>query len=348
MRYVERPRASSDDARIGSAAFFAPDTRTSPCRRAPPRMTIFCKTARGYLLKGQPHARVRPSRALRGSAALGGRRRGPGGRRDAGVLVAQAALRARLPARFLAADLVTMVVAHVAAPPGDEVLSAVTLGAHRLLAALDAAGRSGVLGRRLLRPCGLGGLIRLGGFRGLVAAGLAAGLAGFFLSSFSVAIGAQTICGQVGAIKPGLPDASSRLSRGPGTLTLVSNETASSLTARPCRDRYMDPLRVRRRDGDRNRRGRQRRRGRDGRRRRDGAAEAAGRRRAVAGREPRPRRARRGRRDAAAKVEPPEQPEPPARRVGAARAEQPAAAKVEQPGRPALPSRAPGRPPPAP
>ena len=40
------PRASSDDARIGSAAFLEPETRTSPCRRAPPRMTIFCKDYR--------------------------------------------------------------------------------------------------------------------------------------------------------------------------------------------------------------------------------------------------------------------------------------------------------------
>jgi len=70
------------------------------------------------------------------------------------------------------------------APPRDEVLPAVTLGAHRLLAALDAAGRSGVLGRRLLRPCGLGGLIRLGGFRGLVARGLGGGLGGLLLIVF--------------------------------------------------------------------------------------------------------------------------------------------------------------------
>jgi hypothetical protein len=27
---------------MGNAAFFDPETRTSPSRRAPPRMTIFC------------------------------------------------------------------------------------------------------------------------------------------------------------------------------------------------------------------------------------------------------------------------------------------------------------------
>ena len=43
---MDRPRASSDEARIGNAAFFNPETRTSPARRAPPRMTIFCNGER--------------------------------------------------------------------------------------------------------------------------------------------------------------------------------------------------------------------------------------------------------------------------------------------------------------
>ena len=34
---------SSAEARIGRAAFFDPETRTSPRRRFPPLMTIFCK-----------------------------------------------------------------------------------------------------------------------------------------------------------------------------------------------------------------------------------------------------------------------------------------------------------------
>src|SRR6185436_8111218 len=91
---------------------------------------------------------------------FGGGRSGRG-RRDAGVLVAEAALRARLPARFLAADLVAMMVAQLAAPPADVVLAAVALRAHRLLAAFDAAGRARVRdgGRRLLG--GLRGLCRL-------------------------------------------------------------------------------------------------------------------------------------------------------------------------------------------
>ena len=67
-------RTSSAEARIGSAAFFEPETRTSPCRRAPPRMTIFCKT--GRLSSKAAAARRRRARALRGSAALGGRGRG--------------------------------------------------------------------------------------------------------------------------------------------------------------------------------------------------------------------------------------------------------------------------------
>src|SRR4029077_5376187 len=97
---MDRPRASSDEARIGSAAFLDPETRTSPTRRAPPRMTIFCKGARAVRLSG-------------GRVALAARRRRRGRRRDSGVLVAQPALGARLPARFLAADLVAVMVAEL-------------------------------------------------------------------------------------------------------------------------------------------------------------------------------------------------------------------------------------------
>src|SRR3569623_1758304 len=42
FRYTERPLASSDEARMGSAAFLAPETRTSPVSRAPPLTTMFC------------------------------------------------------------------------------------------------------------------------------------------------------------------------------------------------------------------------------------------------------------------------------------------------------------------
>ncbi len=43
---MERPEQSRDEARMGSAAFLDPETRTSPDKRAPPLMTIFC-TKRG-------------------------------------------------------------------------------------------------------------------------------------------------------------------------------------------------------------------------------------------------------------------------------------------------------------
>ena len=67
LRNVERPRASSADARIGSAAFFDPETRTSPRRRAPPRMTIFCKA------RSPPYAGAPPSLAgAAGAAAAAG------------------------------------------------------------------------------------------------------------------------------------------------------------------------------------------------------------------------------------------------------------------------------------
>src|SRR6185437_5215040 len=95
---------------------------------------------------------------LQGRAPLSGRRGAFGGRRgDAGVLVAEAALGARLATGFLAADLVAVVVAHLAAAPGEVVLAAVPLGAHRLLALVGAAGRPVTgHGRRGL-PLGLRG-----------------------------------------------------------------------------------------------------------------------------------------------------------------------------------------------
>ena len=92
-------RRAATDARIGSAAFFdARDAHLAAQARA---------AADDDLLQGR-----RAPAALRGSSALAGRGRGgSGGRGDAGVLVAQAALGARLPACFLAADLVAMMVA---------------------------------------------------------------------------------------------------------------------------------------------------------------------------------------------------------------------------------------------
>src|SRR5436305_11712286 len=127
---MDRPCASTEEARIGSAAFFEPDTRTSPVRRAPPRMTIFCK--RRYVLRG-------------GRAALGGG--SPLGRGHPGVLVTEPTVGSRLAASFLAAALVAVVVAHVAAAPADEVLAAQALCPHRLLALVDRAGLGAGLGR---------------------------------------------------------------------------------------------------------------------------------------------------------------------------------------------------------
>src|SRR5579862_3897298 len=98
---------------MGSAAFFEPETRASPSRRAPPRMTIFCT----------------------GPGRLGGGRRVRGGRCLAGVLVTEPAVHPLLPAAFLAARLVTMRHTHVVAPaPGHKVLAAQALGSERLVA----------------------------------------------------------------------------------------------------------------------------------------------------------------------------------------------------------------------
>ena len=190
--------ASSDEARIGSAAFFDPETRTSPAQAR--------AAADDDLLQGR-----RVPAALRGSSALAGRGRGgSGGRGDAGVLVAQAALGARLPARFLAADLVAMMVAHAAAAPGHEVLAAVALGARGLLAALDAAGRTVVRqpppSWRLRAPSPPA-LARLRPpwpafqpprTRACQPTSRRRRALRFFFSSFSAAIAALTICGHVG------------------------------------------------------------------------------------------------------------------------------------------------------
>src|SRR3954471_24645787 len=145
---MERPVASNDEQRMGSAAFFAPETRTSPRSRSPPLMTI--------LSMGTPSAAQRPGKGWRG---LGGRRSGFG-LLAAGVLLAAAVEGGRLAAAFLAADLVVVLVAHLVAPPANEVLAAEPLGPHRLLALLDLAG--GTLGRGL-RGGGLrGGLLGSG------------------------------------------------------------------------------------------------------------------------------------------------------------------------------------------
>src|SRR4051794_1436775 len=143
---MERPVASNDEQRMGSAAFFAPETRTSPRRRSPPLMTI--------LSMGSG-----PQRSRTVAYWLGGRRSGFG-LLAAGVLLTAAVEGGRLAAAFLAADLVVVLVAHLVAPPANEVLAAEPLGPHRLLALLDLAG--GTLGRGL-RGGGLrGGLLGSG------------------------------------------------------------------------------------------------------------------------------------------------------------------------------------------
>src|SRR5437762_999944 len=70
LRKVDRPRASNADARIGSAAFLEPETRTSPWRRAPPRMTIFCKSGLTLFQKAAAHARC--AREQLGAAGYAG------------------------------------------------------------------------------------------------------------------------------------------------------------------------------------------------------------------------------------------------------------------------------------
>src|SRR4051794_31104040 len=137
---MERPVASSDEQRMGSAAFFAPETRTSPRSRSPPLMTI--------LSMGSGLQR---SRTLAAGRMSGGSRSGFG-LLAAGVLLAAAVEDSRLAAGFLAADLVGVLVAHLAAAPADEVLPAEALGPHRLLALVDLAGGT------VVRDLGSGGL----------------------------------------------------------------------------------------------------------------------------------------------------------------------------------------------
>src|SRR5262245_13949998 len=89
LRYVEVPRASSDEASIGRAAFLAPEMRTSPLRRCPPRM------------------RMRSTRLRR---ARGGELGGRFGLLALEVLLAEPALHHGLAAAFLGADLVARAV----------------------------------------------------------------------------------------------------------------------------------------------------------------------------------------------------------------------------------------------
>src|SRR4051812_10229185 len=97
-------------ARMGSAAFLAPLTRTSPLSRCPPLMTI---------LSTKPYTQVLRRRSL-----------------GAAVLVAQTEAARRLLAGFLGAELVTSLVAvHLATAPRLVVDDAVALGAIRTLAA---------------------------------------------------------------------------------------------------------------------------------------------------------------------------------------------------------------------
>src|SRR3569623_2165883 len=69
FRYTERPLASSDEARMGSAAVLAPETRTSPVSRAPPLTTMFCTgrlvPQRGERLTRRRLRRARPCRRAR-------------------------------------------------------------------------------------------------------------------------------------------------------------------------------------------------------------------------------------------------------------------------------------------
>src|SRR5688572_8290531 len=144
---------------MGSAAFFAPETRTSPRSRSPPFMTI--------LSMGSSPDLQRPASSGRGPGL--GRGGGRFGLLAAGVLLAAAVERGGLPAPLFAADLVVVLLADLAAAPGHEVLAAQPLGPHRLLALLHLAGGPfrGGLGGRSLRLFGGGSLLG-GGFLLLV------------------------------------------------------------------------------------------------------------------------------------------------------------------------------------
>ena len=185
---------------------------------------------RGVLRSGDPDL-AREARAAADDDLLQRRplfrRAGAGGcsvrwRGDAGVLVAQAALGARLPAGFLAADLVAVVITHRATAPVHEVLAAVALRAHRLLALVGAAGRPVGHGRRRLPfgPFGLGRLVALvGGLGRLSAAGLSAALgflaaALFGVSLLSCAMAAAEDRRSRRRVKPERPTSEPRPGRG--------------------------------------------------------------------------------------------------------------------------------------
>src|SRR4051812_45003441 len=111
---MERPVASSDEQRMGSAAFFAPETRTSPRSRSPPLMTILSMGS-----GPQRAGTLAPPRRL-----SGGGRSGFLGLLAAGMLLAAPVEGGRLAAGLLAADLVVVLGADLAAAPAEEVLAA--------------------------------------------------------------------------------------------------------------------------------------------------------------------------------------------------------------------------------
>src|SRR4051812_37365957 len=116
LRYTDFPEASRDEARIGNAAFLAPDTRTSPFRRGPPVTTIL-----SIHHPEPPIGSVPPARDRRPAGSSGCGRRF--GLLALAVLVAATGQHRGLATAFLAADLVRVLVAHVATAPGDEVLA---------------------------------------------------------------------------------------------------------------------------------------------------------------------------------------------------------------------------------
>src|SRR5208283_2563376 len=124
---------------MGSAAFLAPETRTSPRSLLPPRMTIlYMERTRSW--------RRQPSKAVArqpSALPLGGGGDGRGGRLGGlgALLVLGTATgeHGALAAAFLAADLVAELAADLFATPANVVFAAVALGANRLLALGGAA-----------------------------------------------------------------------------------------------------------------------------------------------------------------------------------------------------------------
>src|SRR5687768_5448990 len=87
LRKVEHPLAKSDAARIGSAAFLAPETWTSPFRRRPPLTSIVSN-------EEAPHPRSpNVGQAGRGKDRLRGSGSGSGGRGGLALLVLVATTR---------------------------------------------------------------------------------------------------------------------------------------------------------------------------------------------------------------------------------------------------------------